>query len=40
MKCVQDSTATYNTPRGLNTVREDEQEPWPVCKPQVYSEYL
>ena len=34
----QASTATYNTPRGLNTAREDEKEPWPVCKPQVYSE--
>ena len=31
-------TAAYNAPRGLNTQREDEQEPWPVCSPQVYSE--
>ena len=31
-------TAAYNAPRGLNTQREDEQEPWRVCSPQVYSE--
>ena len=38
MYTCQADTATYNTPRGLNTEREDEQEPWPLCQPQVYSE--
>ena len=36
--CVKDS-ATYDTPRGLNVMREDEKEPWPVCSPQVYSKF-
>ena len=31
-------TGLYSAPRGLNTHREDEQEPWPVCQPQIYSE--
>ena len=33
------ATGQYSAPRGLNTHREDEQEPWPVCQPQIYSEY-
>ena len=32
------ATGQYSAPRGLNTHREDEQEPWPVCQPQIYSE--
>ena len=40
MYTCQADTASYNTPRGLNTEREDEQEPWPVCQPQVYSKYI
>ena len=36
--CLAD-TGQYSAPRGLNTHREDEQEPWPVCQPQIYSEY-
>ena len=34
--CVKE-TATYDTPRGLNVMREDEKEPWSMCSPQVYS---
>ena len=36
--CVKE-TATYDTPRGLNVMREDEKEPWPMCSPQVYSKF-
>ena len=36
--CVKE-TATYDTPRGLNVMREDEKEPWSMCSPQVYSKY-
>ena len=34
-----DLNGDYTAPRGLNTANEEDREPWPVCKPQVYSEF-
>ena len=38
MFTCQGSTGQYNVPNGLNMENEDEQQPWPVCEPQRYSE--
>ena len=35
----QGDTGLYNVPNGLNMENEDEQQPWPLCQPQRYSEY-
>ena len=39
MYTCKGETGMYDVPNGLNMENEDEQQPWPVCQPQRYSQY-